>query len=70
VVSFPVELIQVMTRIAARWFRFALLLMLAVSAQVPACEYQPHQNADGGGQATAYRMSLTTPPQQIVALHA
>jgi hypothetical protein len=71
VVSFPVEPIWFMTRIARRWFRFALLLMLAVSAQVPACEYGTRQNADGttGGQAAAYRLSLTPPPSPA-ASHA
>jgi hypothetical protein len=51
-----------MTRIPRRWFRPALLLMLAISAQVPACEYGQHQNQDGGSQV--YHMTLTDPPQQ------
>jgi hypothetical protein len=68
VVSFPIELIHLMTRKARRWFRFSLLLMLAISAQVPACEYGPHQNADGG-QASD-RISLTAPPQSVATLQA
>jgi histidine triad (HIT) family protein len=55
-----------MTRKTRRWFRPALLLMLAVSAQVPACEYGQHQ--DGGTQA--YRMSLADPPQLTATPHA
>lgn len=49
-----------MTRITRRWFRRVLLLMLAISAQVPACEYGQRPNGDG--QATAYRTTLTTTP--------
>jgi hypothetical protein len=70
VVSFPVELIRFMTRIARHWFRVALLLMLAVSAQVPACEYGVRPNPDGGsGQASVDRLSLT-PSQSVMASHA
>jgi hypothetical protein len=54
-----------MTRKTRRWFRPALLLMLAVSAQVPACEYGQHQNQDGSNQA--YHMTLADPPQPSAA---
>jgi len=37
------------------------MLMMAVSAQVPACEYGQHQNQDGG--SSGYRMTLADPPQ-------
>ena len=50
-----------MTRITRRWFRPALLLMLALSAQVPACEYGQHQNQDG--TTSGYRQTLADPPQ-------
>jgi len=51
-----------MTRITRRWFRRSLLLMLALSAQVPACEYGQQGGRDGG-QAAAYRTTITvTPP--------
>jgi len=50
-----------MTRITRRWFRPALLLMLALSAQVPACEYGQHQNQDG--TISGYRQTLSDPPQ-------
>jgi hypothetical protein len=56
----PIEPIGFMTRITRRWFRRVLLLMLAISAQVPACEYGQRPNGDG--QATAYRTTLTTTP--------
>jgi hypothetical protein len=51
-----------MTRPTRRWFPPALLLMLALSAQVPACEYGQQQNPDGG--TTGSRMTLAEPPQQ------
>jgi hypothetical protein len=57
-----------MTRITRRWFRPALLLMLALSAQVPACEYGQHQNQDGG--ATSYRLTLADPPQPTLTVNA
>ena len=50
-----------MTRTTRRWFRPALLLMLALSAQVPACEYGQHQNQDG--TISGYRQTLSDPPQ-------
>jgi len=56
-----------MTRIPRRWFRPALLLMLAISAQVPACEYGQNQNQDGGG-SQGYHMTLADPPQQTAPL--
>jgi hypothetical protein len=56
-----------MTRITRRWFRPALLLALAVAAQVPACEYG-HQNPDGS--TVAYRMTLADPPQALATLDA
>ena len=65
--SSSIELILVMTRTTRRWFRPALLLMLALSAQVPACEYGQHQNPDGTtGQS--YRQSLVDPPQPTTTL--
>jgi len=62
VLFFSIESISAMTRLTRRWFRPGLLLMLALCAQVPACEYGQHQNQDGG--TTGYRMSLAEPPQQ------
>ena len=58
--SFPIEAPGFMTRITRRWFRRSLLLMLALSAQVPACEYG--QNPGRDGQCTNYRMILTVTP--------
>jgi hypothetical protein len=66
--SSSIESILVMTRKTRRWFRPALLLMLAVSAQVPACEYGQNQNQDSSGQA--YHMSLADPPQATATPHA
>jgi hypothetical protein len=57
-----------MTRITRRWFRPALLFMLAISAQVPACEYGQHQNPDGSTQA--YRMTLAEPLQATATPNA
>jgi hypothetical protein len=56
-----------MTRTTRRWFRPALLLMLALSAQVPACEYGQNQNPDG--PQNGYRLSLSDPPQQTETLY-
>ncbi len=55
-----------MTRTTRRWFRPALLLMLALSAQVPACEYGQHQNQDG---TSGYRQTLADPPQLTDAFY-
>jgi hypothetical protein len=57
-----------MTRLTRRWFRPALLFMLAISAQVPACEYGQHQNPDGS--YSAYRMTLSDPPQLSASANA
>lgn len=57
-----------MTRSTRRWFRPALLFMLALSAQVPACEYGQHQNQDGS--YSAYRILVTDPPQPSASVNA
>jgi hypothetical protein len=60
--SSPIKAVGYMTRITRRWFRPALLLMLAISAQVPACEYGQHPGDGNGGQTMAAPMNPTTPP--------
>jgi hypothetical protein len=43
--------------------------MLALSAQVPACEYGQHQNQDGS-TTSGYRMTQADPPQPTATLDA